>query len=318
MSEAASDYDSPWKEALEQYFEAFLALCFPEVHAGIDWSRGHEFLDKELQAIVRDAESGRRYVDKLVKVWRKDGAEAWVLIHIEVQGQPDAAFTERMWIYHYRLYDRYRRQVVSLGVLSDTQAEWRPAGFGYALWGCDLSLRFPTVKLLDFQKRWEELEASRNPFAVVIMAHLKAQETRRAPRSRFQAKLQLVRGLYERGWSRTDVLELFRFIDWMVALPEALISEFRREVEALEEEKQMPYVTSIERMAIEEGREEGREEALIESILEILETRFTDVPQHLLEAMRQTGGEERLRRLRKLALTVNSIGDFAEELEREA
>jgi hypothetical protein len=62
------DYDSPWREALDAYFEAFVALLFPEVHAQIDWARGYESLDKEFQQVVREAELGRRYVDKLVKV----------------------------------------------------------------------------------------------------------------------------------------------------------------------------------------------------------------------------------------------------------
>nr|VFK12400.1 MAG: hypothetical protein BECKLPF1236B_GA0070989_103428 [Candidatus Kentron sp. LPFa] len=92
------DYDSPWKEALEHYFPEFLALFFPVIHAGIDWSRRHEFPDKELQKIVRDAQLGRRYADKLVKVWTLAGREAWILIHVEVQGQPEPDFDERMYI----------------------------------------------------------------------------------------------------------------------------------------------------------------------------------------------------------------------------
>src|SRR5207248_1512165 len=85
-----SDFDSPWKEALDVYFEPFVALFFPEAHAEIDWSRGYEALDKELQQVVREAEQGRRVVDKLVRVWRLQGDEEWVLIHIEVQGQEEA------------------------------------------------------------------------------------------------------------------------------------------------------------------------------------------------------------------------------------
>ena len=42
-------------------------------------------LDKELQPIVRRAKQGRRYVDKLVKVWLKSGEERWLLVHVEVQ-----------------------------------------------------------------------------------------------------------------------------------------------------------------------------------------------------------------------------------------
>lgn len=32
-----TDYDSPWKDVLEQYFTAFTAFFFPPVHEGIDW-----------------------------------------------------------------------------------------------------------------------------------------------------------------------------------------------------------------------------------------------------------------------------------------
>jgi hypothetical protein len=102
-----TDYDSSWKAVLERYFPQFLEFFFPQIHAEIDWQRGWEFLDKELQQVVRDAELGKRLVDKLVKVWRLDGTETFVLIHIEVQGQVDARFAERMFEYHYRLRDRY-------------------------------------------------------------------------------------------------------------------------------------------------------------------------------------------------------------------
>lgn len=35
-------------------------------------------------------------MDKLVKFYRKDGTEAFVIIHIEVQGDKDKDFEERM------------------------------------------------------------------------------------------------------------------------------------------------------------------------------------------------------------------------------
>ena len=75
MSEQRADYDSPWKEALERYFEPFMAFFFPQAHRDIEWSRGYEFLDKELQQVTPDAALGRRRVDKLMKVWQKGGEE---------------------------------------------------------------------------------------------------------------------------------------------------------------------------------------------------------------------------------------------------
>src|SRR5438445_9033415 len=132
-----ADYDSPWKEALDVYFELFMAFFFPEAHAGIDWSRGHESLDKELQQVVREAEVGRRTVDKLARVWRTTCEEEWVLVHIEVQSQEEAEFPRRMYVYNYRLFDRYNRPVASFAVLGDERPSWRPERFGYSLWGCE-------------------------------------------------------------------------------------------------------------------------------------------------------------------------------------
>ncbi len=272
MADEHDDYDSPWKEAIEVYFEAFLALLFPEVHAGIDWSRGYEFLDKELQQVTREAELGPRVVDKLARVYCKDGAEAWVLVHVEVQGQPDPDFDRRMYVYNYRLFDRHGRRVVSLAVLADDRATWRPSFFGYTLWGCEVSLRFPAVKLLDFVGRRGELERSPSPFAVLVMAHLDAQRTRGDSPARLQAKLGLVRELHRRGLGEREVRQLFRFIDWLLALPQELDRDFRREVEALKEEK-MPYVTSLERLGREEGLREGLEKALA-LVRQALEIRF--------------------------------------------
>ena len=78
-SPRVSEFDSPWKEALERFLPQFLEFFFRRVFEGVDWSRGYESLDKELQQIVREAELGLRLADKLFKVFRLGGEEAWVL-----------------------------------------------------------------------------------------------------------------------------------------------------------------------------------------------------------------------------------------------
>jgi hypothetical protein len=157
MSDPSSNYDSPWKEALELYFESFMEFFFPHAYRDIDWARGYEFLDKELQQIMPDGEIGKRYVDKLVKLWRIGGEEAWVLVHIEVQSQVETVFPQRMYEYNYRLFDRYNRPVASLAVLGDERTDWRPDRYEYTLFGCVVSLQFPTVKLLDYETQWPML-----------------------------------------------------------------------------------------------------------------------------------------------------------------
>ncbi len=63
MDTLQDDYDSPWKEILECYFQEFIAFFFPVIAKEIDWLRGYAFLDKELQRVARDADLGRRYAD---------------------------------------------------------------------------------------------------------------------------------------------------------------------------------------------------------------------------------------------------------------
>ncbi len=96
----SDSYDSPWKEMLERYFPEFMAFFFPEAHREIDWSRGYESLDQELHQVVRDSAVGSRRADKLMKVWRRDGKEQVVFTHVEVQGDYDADFAERMYVYN--------------------------------------------------------------------------------------------------------------------------------------------------------------------------------------------------------------------------
>ena len=97
-SEPRASFDDPWKEGLELYFEPFLTLFFPAVHELIDWRRSYESLEQEFQQFVKDSELGKRFTDKLFKVWRRNGEETWILVHIEVQSQEDSGFAERMFV----------------------------------------------------------------------------------------------------------------------------------------------------------------------------------------------------------------------------
>src|SRR5262245_27385716 len=148
-----ADFDSPWKEALEYFLAPFLSLFFPEVHAGIDWSRGYQSLDKELHQIVRTAQSTKVLADKLFKVWLLTGQETWLLIHIEVQGEPDADFPLRMFRYNVRAFDRYNRKVISLAVLTDERPDWRPERFDSGGWGAMTGSRFLNTKQVDWRRR---------------------------------------------------------------------------------------------------------------------------------------------------------------------
>ena len=110
------DYDSPWKQIIEELLEPFLEFFFPQLYADIDFSRGYEIKSKELYKLMKQQEIGKRYADELIKVYLKDGTEKWLLIHIEVQGYKEDDFARRMFVYYYRIFDKYNHQVISLVV----------------------------------------------------------------------------------------------------------------------------------------------------------------------------------------------------------
>lgn len=255
-------YDTPWKEAIEHHFPEFMAFYFPNAHAQIDWQQGHTFLDQELQAVVQDGELGKRFVDKLVRVTRLSGEQGWIYIHLEVQGSAQAEFGERMFVYNYRLYDRYRRPVASMAVLADDTPTWRPQAFSFEVLGCHHSLQFPIAKLLDFTSQADALEANPNPFALVTLAHLQTRATRQDPQARYAAKWHLVQLLYERGWSKQRIIDLFIVIDWMMTLPEHLTQALWQNLNNLEQEKKMAYVSSVERIGIEKGMQQGMQQGM--------------------------------------------------------
>ncbi|BAT56699.1 hypothetical protein NOS3756_57110 (plasmid) [Nostoc sp. NIES-3756] len=297
-----TQYDSPWKQMLQLYFEDFMQFFFPLAHAQIDWSRGFEFLDQELQQVVRDAELGKRLIDKLVKIYRIGGEESWLLIHVEVQSQEEDDFPKRMFVYNYRIFDRYDRSVASLAVLGDDNINWRPSQFGYDLFGCTVNFQFPVIKLLDYQQRLSELEASRNPFATVVMAHLAAVQTRSNRSQRKKQKITLARRLYEQGFDRDAVLNLLGFIDWMLTLPLDLEREFKREIEQLEAQQSMQYMTSFERIT--------RIEGLLEAIELGLELKFGSSSLFLMDEISQIDDVEQLRKIKdgiKTATTVDEL-----------
>jgi len=313
---ATPDYDSPWKEILDSFFEDFMAFFFPAAHAAIDWGRGLEFLDKELQKITADAALGRRFVDKLVKVWLRNGAELWVLIHVEVQGSRETDFALRIFVYNYRLFDRYHAPVASFVILTDEDPDWRPTGYRQQVFGTVTTFQFETVKLLDYEARWGELEASASAFAVVVMAHLRVLSTRQDAGARLSWKLQLTKLLYERGHDRLRVVKLFKFLDWLMVLPEEQQREYRDELVRYEEEKQMPYITTIERMGIEQGLEQGLQQGSCRQLLRVLRGRFGEVAEAVREKLAKLNVEQ-LDAMTDKALSAQSLEEFIAALPQD-
>ncbi|YAF97189.1 MAG: DUF4351 domain-containing protein [Nodularia sp. CChRGM 3473] len=311
---ARADNDSPWKEILEAYFPQAIQFFFPQTAALINWQRPHEFLDKEFQQIAREAELGRRYADKLVKVWQIQGEEIWLLIHVEIQAKSEDIFAQRMFSYNLRIFDKFAQPAISLAFLCDADSTWRPNQYSYNYPDCGLHFRFGSVKLLDYQNRWRELEKSDNPFATVVMAHLKTQQTSKQLGKRKTWKFSLIRRMYEQGLQERDIRNLYRFIDWVMILPKGLEAEFWQEFKLFEQERTMSYITTGERIGYERGKEEGKQEQAQALVLRQLQKRVGDLPDEVRDRI-YTLSLEQLEALGEALLDFTAIADLLNWLQ---
>jgi hypothetical protein len=284
-------YDTPWKIAVEQHFQQFMAFYFPMAYAQIDWTIPHEFLDKELQAITKTALVGTRHVDKLVKVHCLTGVDEWICIHIEVQVSKEPQFAQRMFVYNYRIFDRYMRPVASMAVLGDDDPDWMPQQFGYAVMNCEMGFRFPVAKLAQFAAQEAALEVHPNPFALLTLAYLQNRATRHDMQARFAVKWRLVRLLHGRQWEGKLIREFFLVIDWMMALPPTLALQLSNLITQLEEEQEMEYISSIERIKLEQklhegidlGKQEGLQKGESAMLCRLLTRRFGELSSVMQE-----------------------------------
>jgi len=291
-----SNYDQAWKLILEKYFQSLLELFVPEAARCIDWQKPHDFLDKELTALHRQAAIGNKLADKLVKIFTIDGNEAYVLIHVEVQGAKEKEFSARMFEYYYRIYDKHRKPVLSLAILTDLNRNWRPAIYEQSLWGCQLSLKYPIIKLIDFEGKGFTPEIEKHPFGPIIKAHLAAIRTRCHPQLRYEQKVNLVKKLYPLGFSGDDIRALYDFIDRALDLPEVWEEEYMKAMKQYEEANDIELMSPTERYGYKRGIQENLQK-VEESLQKVEES------QRETEENRQKA-EQSLQLSRKFALVV--------------
>ena len=124
--------------------------------------------------------------------------------------------------------------------------------------------------------------------------------------------------LYERGYEKQDIIELFRFIDWVMVLPEDLSRQFINKIYQYEEDQHMPYVTTVEKRGIEKGIQQGIQQGVQqgiilnakEVIIEALELRFGKIPPPITEKINEINDPSKLRDLHKKAIQAANYEDF--------
>ena len=249
--ETKSKYDSAWKKVIKTLFKDFLEFFYPEIYRAIDFTKEIVFLDNELKEIIPDSNLGDRVADVLVKVHLRDGQTTFlcIIIHIEVQGDPQSDFMYRMFIYYYRIFDKEVQKkipVISVAMLTDDNPNFRRDVYESNLLGFEIRMKIPVVKILDYKlnpELKEKLERSTNPMSMIVRAQLKSLEVKKAGNERkFEVTKELVRECYRLGYSKDDTRTIMHFFAWAIRLPVSLKNRIRNEIKKLEEELKMEYI----------------------------------------------------------------------------
>lgn len=249
---------------IEDIFDDFLKFFFPDAETLFDFERGFEYLDKELEQLFppNDGKYACKYVDKLVKVHNLTGAEEWVLVHIEVQGYRDMDFTDRMFTYYYRIWDKYRKPITAFAILTDDCPHYLPFEFEQHCLGTSLRFRFNSFKVLDQSD--EALAVSDNPFAQAILVTKTALIGNKLSIDElYRLKIQLAKRLLDRDMAKAKIGKLMHFLQFYVRLGnEELDREFEREVDKVIDQTKFPM--KIEEAILHIAKEEAKEEAILE------------------------------------------------------
>ena len=214
--------DLLWKGILEEVFDDFLRFMHSNADEVYDLKKGIEFLDKELEQLFppEEDEFTPKVVDKLAKVYSREGEEKWILIHVEVQGRYQKDFPKRMFTYYYRIFDKYNRRISAYVIFTDGSKVERSGTYEEAYQGTRLNYRFNTYQLA--LQNEEELLKSNNPFAIAILVGRTAFKGNRAKDSQerdvelMKLKLQLLRKLTEKKIAKKKISALMDFLRYYV------------------------------------------------------------------------------------------------------
>ena len=208
------DYDGFWKDLLERFFEPFLRLALPELHAAARLDREPRFLEAEfrdiLQTSERDVHHPPSFVDYLIDVPLKVGGEQWVLLHIEVQGAGGSDLPARMDRYRCLITAHHSRYPAALALITDRRPKGEAERFERSVFGTTIRYDYNRMVLSDLDD--EELRASDNPFALALYAAKCAARSKGQENRKFLYLKQLTQLLHERGWAVEDRRDLLLYI----------------------------------------------------------------------------------------------------------
>lgn len=250
------DHDRLFKELLTTFFVEFIELFLPEVAAYLE-EDSIEFIDKE---VFTDVTAGEKYEADLVVKARFRGQESCFLVHVEHQARTEAEFSQRMFRYFARLYEKFGLPVYPVALFSyETPVRPEPNVHQVA---------FPNKVVLEFnydviqlnRLNWRDFLRQPNPVASALMAKMNI-----APAERRQVKFECLCLLATLRLDPARMQLISGFIDTYLRLgaeEEKLLRDEIAKMEPVQQEEVMRIVTSWMEEGIEQGLQQGIEQGV--------------------------------------------------------
>lgn len=270
--------DLLWKGILEDVFEDFLCFLIPDAKERFDFTKGFTFLNKELEQLFPPEGDIYRpkVIDKLVKVYKTDGNEEWILVHVEVQGQYNEDFSQRMFTYFYRIFDRYKKPIIAYAILTESTYKERDNSFDLSYLGTQLRYTYNVYKIANQSD--EELLANPNPFALVVLTAKIALSGKKIltniKRDLFllDLKIKLAKELLSRQIAKNKIRVLINFLRYYVRFSDPENNSiFEQHLEKLTGKS---TTMGIEELLLDRAKNEGKHEEAVTIAREMKKDKF--------------------------------------------
>ncbi len=299
-------YDQLFKTILERLLQDFLELFFPEAAARLDFQT-LRFVDKEIFANV--PEGTVREADVVAKLQTLEGNPELILVHIEVQTEPESDFPRRMFEYYSVLRLHYGIPVFPVVVYlrqgpSSRLAEYRESLFDEEL----LVFRYHSLALA-------RLEAEEYVWTSPLGAALAALMA--ASRNRARIRVSMLERVMASGLDEALKYLLANVIETFFELSGEDAEEYRRLVSGKEYEAvqkvELTWADKLMEKGREEGKQAGREAGVVEGmrrmLLRQLTVKFGDLSDEVSDRVRSMS-EGALESVVEKVLTADTLDDL--------
>jgi hypothetical protein len=140
-----------------------------------------------------------------------------------VQGYADEHFPKRMFVYFYRILDRFDKPVTSLAILTDDYDHFHPEKYEIDFLGSKMTYRFNTYKLS--KKTADDFANKGNIFSLIMeSAWLGLAKNRRGDEALYNQAIQLKRKWLDGGFPKEKIRKALQFLAYYLTFDKPEIS----------------------------------------------------------------------------------------------